>query len=66
VSAPMTLLRHDVLAGRRVASSGSIDSSVAELLVDLGASLDAGGETPHALVHDASDAFGAVERRARA
>jgi NAD(P)-dependent dehydrogenase (short-subunit alcohol dehydrogenase family) len=57
VSAPMTLLRHDVLAGRRVALSGSVDSSVAGLLAHLGASLDAGDESPHALVHDAGHAF---------
>jgi hypothetical protein len=59
VSAPMTLLRHDVLAGRRVALIGSVDSSVAELLVRLGASLDVGEDVPHALLHDAADAFGA-------
>jgi NAD(P)-dependent dehydrogenase (short-subunit alcohol dehydrogenase family) len=55
----MKLLRHDLLAGRRVALSGSVDSSVAELLAHLGASLDVADEAPHALVHDAGDAFGA-------
>jgi NAD(P)-dependent dehydrogenase (short-subunit alcohol dehydrogenase family) len=59
VSDPMTLLRHDVLAGRRVALSGSVDASVAELLVHLGASLDDREEPPHALVHDGGGAFGA-------